>query len=296
MRKAFALLGVLLVISPVWAQEKEKTTITTKTETIKEGGADVLGELWSFQDATPVAPGQLDLRLTGQWITAGAPANRGDSNDDFVVTPSLVWGSCPNVEVFARVPAWVGDAGDIPGQDSGNFDTYLGFLWRFAEQQDNWPAMAFQGTARIPTGDNSSGVDGEFRIILTNEYASGIRSHFNAFATTVNGHNDESDNRYETSFNGRPQYSDDTRDFQYGGVIGLDGPLCDNGAVRWVFDYMNRSSYHDGASNINLLDVGWEWATSDASHLGMSMQVGLDDNEDTPNFGAKVTYAWSITY
>lgn len=279
MRKALLSLGILLAVSPVWAQEKEKTTITTKTETVKEAGADLLGELWSFNDATPVAPGQLDFRLTGQWITAGAPANRGDSDDDFVLTPSLVWGSCENVEVFAQVPSWIGDGGDIPGLENGNFDTYLGFLWRFSEQQDFWPASAFQGTARVPTGDNSRGVDGEFRLIMTNEYNGGLRSHFNAFALTANGDNEPN-----------------TRDFQYGGVVGMDGPLCDDGAVRWVFDYMNRSSYHYGSSNINLLDVGWEWATSDASHLGMSVQIGLDDNDDTPNFGAKLTYAWSITY
>lgn len=296
MRKALTLLGILFVASPAWAQEKEKTTITTKTETVKDAGADVLGELWSFQDATPVAPGQLDLRFTGQWITANAPANRGDSNDDFVVMPSLVWGSCPNVEVFARVPAWVGDGGDIPGQEHGNFDSYVGFLWRFSEQQDMWPSMAFQGTARIPTGDRSSGVDGEGRLILTNEYSSGLRSHFNVFAVTVNGDNEDANDNFGDSFDGSSEFSAETRDFQYGGVIGLDGPLCDDGSVRWVLDYMNRSSYHNGASNINLLDVGWEWATSDASHLGMSVQIGLDDNEETPNFGAKLTYAWSITY
>ncbi len=279
MSKALTLLGILFVASPAWAQEKEKTTITTKTETVKESGADLIGELWSVNDATPLAPGQLDLKLTGQWITANAPANGGDSNDDFVVMPSFLWGSCPNVEVYGRVPAYVGDGGDLPGGGNGNFDSYLGFNWRFSEQQDFWPAMSFQTTARIPTGDNSSGVDGEFRLNMTNNYSSGLRSHFNAFVTTANGHNLEN-----------------TRHLQYGGVVGLDGPLCDDGAVRWVLDYMNRSSYNDGSSNINLLDVGWQWAVSDCSALGMSVQVGLDDNEETPNAGAKMTYAWSITY
>lgn len=243
------------------------------------GEPNLLNEAWAMDDAVPLATGQVDLRFSFGWVTADFPANRGDSDDDFFFTPSLVWGTCDNVEAFVSVPIWLGDGGDVGANDRGNADTFAGFLWRFAEPQDAWPAMAVQVTARIPTGDNSGGVDGEFRLILTNDYDSGLRSHVNVFASTVNGNNEPS-----------------LEHFQYGVVLGMDGPLCSNGAVRWVADYMHRSRFREGAANINLFEIGWEWEMAEAQRLGMSVQVGLDDNEDTPNFGAIITYSHSLTF
>jgi hypothetical protein len=269
---------------PVFAQNQqqpvvETTTITTTTTTV-ESEFDLIGELWSVQDATPVECGSVDLRFTGQWITANAPANKGDSDDDFVLTPSIVWGIAEEVEVFARVPSWIGDGGNIPGDEGevGNFDTYAGLLWRFVDGDTmDW---AFQGTARIPTGDQSNGIDGEFRLIVTNEYESGLRSHFNLFAYTSNTTN-----------------IDNNRHLQCGAVVGLDGPLGDSGDLRWVLDYMNRTSTEYGHGNTNLLDVGWQWQMADNSKLGMSAQVGLDHSDDeAPNFGATITYAHALTY
>lgn len=295
MKRVFPYVCALTLVVPVFAQngpeQQEKTTVTTTTAST---GSEfyLLEELWSVQDAVPVRPGQVDLRLTTGWVTANAPANRGDSNDDWIVTPSLVWGTCENVEVFVNVPIWVGDSGEIPGVKGiddngsldrgldGNYDAYVGFLWRFAEQVDWQPAAAFQATARIPTGDDSSGVDGEFRLIFTNEYDSGLRSHLNGFLYTSNGDNIENN-----------------RHLQYGAGVGLDGPLCAGGAVRWVLDYINRSSTEYGHSNTNLVDAGWQWKIDDMTNLGMSFQIGLDHSDDeAPNFGARLTYAHSLTY
>ena len=64
----------------------------------------------------------------------------------------------------------------------------------------------------------------------------------------------------------------------------------------WVVDYVNKTSNFYGHSNMNLIDVGWQWTMDDASQLGMSMLIGLDDEEETPNFGAAVTYAMALTY
>ncbi len=278
MKKATLLASVLTFVATAQAQESDITYETSETTEVSNG-ANLLSELWLVEDATPLDTGQVDLRLTLGWVTASAPANRGESDDDFVVVPSLVWGLCNNVEVFASVPVWVGDGGDVGPLDVGNADTMLGFTWRIHEPVDSWPALALGGSMRVPTGDDSSGVDGELRLILTNEYDSGVRSHFNAFAQTVNGDNDPN-----------------LRHFQWGAVLGLDGPLCGDGAVRWVADYLHRSSYHFGSRNINMLEFGWEWAMTAAQKLGMSMQVGLDDNDDTPNFGAAISYAYALTY
>jgi len=260
---------------------QETTTVTTTTTTVPpSSGFDLLGELWSMQDATPLPCGQVDLRLTGGWITSSAPANKGDSGDDFVITPSIVWGAADNLEVFANVPSWVGAGGEIPGDEGnqGNFDTYAGLLWRFADtDQGDW---AFQATTRIPTGDQSSGVDVEGRRILTNEYASGLRSHFNFFTYSSNTSNVRNN-----------------RHLQCGAIVGLDGPLNGDGSVRWVLDYMNRTSTEYGHDNTNLLDAGFQWKIDECNNFGMSVQAGLDHaNDEAPNFGAKVTYSYSLTY
>ena len=244
-----------------------------------EGGADLMRELWSMDDATPIETGRVDLRLTFGWTTAGAPANLGDSNDDFVINTSLTWGTCDNVEAFLEVPVWVGDGGDRPAFEDGNADTTLGFTWRFMEPDGTMPAAALQMKARIPTGDSSSGVDGEARLILTNEYDSGMRSHINAFAQTINGDMDPN-----------------ARDFQWGFVLGMDGPLCQDGTVRWVADYLHRVGVHYGASNMHILELGWEWDMGDSQRLGFSTQIGLDRVDDTPNFGAGLTYSQALTF
>ena len=59
---------------------------------------------------------------------------------------------------------------------------------------------------------------------------------------------------------------------------------------------MHRSSYHYGAADLDMLELGWEWQMADAHKLGMSIQAGLDDDDDTPNFGAGLAYSYSLTY
>lgn len=290
MKRVCALICVLTLAGTAFAQESDVTTETTTTVS----SADLISELWAMDDANPIATGQIDLRLTGRWVTSKAPANFGDSDDDFVIEPSLRWGPCSNVEVFVSVPLWVGDGGDRGGFDYGNVDTYVGFTWRLMEPEDIWPALALGGSMRIPTGEDSAGVDGELRLILTNEYDSGIRSHVNAFAATINDDEDASADFFGVLF-GDDDFGD-PRHFQYGFVVGLDGPLCGDGAVRWVADYMNRSSLHYGASNMNIIELGWEWTMAEAHKLGMSFQIPLHDEDDTPEFGAAVSYALSLTY
>lgn len=296
MRHSLAVLCLLGMFTVANAQEKDITHERTVTKTIKSD-VDLTSDLWQMEDAVPVATGKVDLRFNYRWITANNPASRGDSSDDHIVTPSLYWGTCENVELSFSVPSWVGDAGEIPPGRDGNYDTYVGVLWRLMEQRGYWPALALSGKARIPTGDHSEGVDGELRLVLTNEYDSGIRSHFNAWAKTANGDNDPG-NRDRFPFGGLFGDSDHiyggTRDFQYGAVIGADGPLCDSGAVRWVADYQWRISEHDGGSATNTLEAGWEWTIDERNKVGMSGLAGLDDNDDTPNFGAAFNYSYAI--
>lgn len=280
MKRILSGIFVLTLAVSAVAQQKETTTVKTSTTTVKSGFDLLGGETFNVTDATPFETHAVDLRFAFRWETENAPANRGDSNDDFVIQPTIVWGSCPNVEVSVSTPVWVGDGGEIPGQADGNADTYFGLLWRLTDQQDYWPALALASSLRTPTGDHSNGVDWELRLAMTNEYDSGIRSHLNFFGITANHDN------YEN-----------LRHFQYGAVAGLDGPLCADGAVRWVFDYMYRIGQREGGGGKNIAEAGWQWQIADAHRLGMSVQVGLDHAEDeTANMGAALTYAYSLKY
>lgn len=268
---------ILISITPVlafaaMAVAQDSNTTTTMTS----GGPNLISELWSVDDATTIPEGQVDLRLTYGWQT-GSFHNAGGTGDNHVITPSLVWGAGDGLEVFAQVPITFGDGGDVGAADEGNADTRLGFTWRFREPMDNWPAMALRTTFRVPTGNNSDGVDAEFRLILTNEYDSGIRSHMNGFVTTTNGDNDEN-----------------LREFQWGFIIGLDGPLCADGAVRWVADYVHNSGLHNGSNDIDMVELGWEWDKTATEKIGFALQIGLDHTHDTPDFGAKLSYAYAL--
>jgi len=301
MKRVSCLLFVLAVSVNVVAQqpkptEAEITTIKTETVVLNDG-VDLTVPQWLMNDAQPMDCGTVDLRLRTYWETDSFPANNGDSDDDYVVEPAIYWGIAENWEVWARNQAWLGDSGDRNAFADGNYDTWIGAMWRFRDQEGFWPAMALQAEARIPTGDGSSGIDGELRLNLTNEYDSGIRSHVNVFGIVTNGNNAENvqmDDDNPGQF--VPDDSLDARNTQYGLVVGLDGPLGDSGNLRWVADYMNRSSYYFGRSNMNVLELGVEWKMSDETKLAIGGRAGLDDEEDTLNFGFGATYSYTIRY
>jgi hypothetical protein len=305
MSKVMPFVCALALCASAWGQESEKTTVTvTETKVPAASTHDTLNELWNFIDAVPVPAGEVQLRFTFRWETAGAPANRYDSNDDFILQPSLYWGAAENLELSLTVPVWVGDGGEMPGQSDGQADTYVSGLWRAWEQMDYWPAGGFSTTVRIPTGVRSDGIDAELRLVLTNEYDSGIRGHFNAWVETVNTTNGETNPNqiYEDGDTVWLVFDEqdapwDPRDFQYGASVGVDGPLNDDGSLRWVVDYVYKSSQYNGHGGLNLFDVGFEWQMDESSKLGMSALIPADHAEDeAPNFGAAITYALALTY
>ncbi len=281
MRRKLSLIVALALVSPALAQD-----------------VDTLDGLWHFQDAVPTAPGQTDLRFDFGWETG----NHGGNGDQFFMTPSLYWGLSEGWELSLGVPIWLGDGGDRGIYTDGNYDTNLGLLVRLMEQEGNGAAVALAASFRIPTGDNSEKIDAELRLIATHDYGdSGVRAHFNVFAKSANGGNNETArnaNRfsYSNAFNMNGFNNDGDRDFQFGAVLGMDGPLCKDGAVRWVFDYMHRSSTAYGQNNWNVASAGWEWTMSDADRLGMSVQANLDRSNEGSDFGAIMTFAHALTY
>jgi len=280
MRQKLSLVVALALVSPVMAQS-----------------TDTLDGLWNFQDAVPTPAGQTDIRFSFGWETGTFGHGSGD---DLIATPSLYWGMDEGYELSLSMPAYVGDGGNRSGYADGNYDTYMGLLARLQEQEGDGAAIALAVNLRIPTGNNSEKVDAEARLIATHDYGdSGVRTHCNLFVTSANGGNNHGDSGRGMLGMGRfigNRGSDNTRDLQFGAVLGADGPLCDDGAVRWVFDYMHRSSMNDGENNWNVAEVGWEWMMNESDRLGLSVQVNLDRSTDASDVGAIMSFAHAMTY
>jgi len=307
MKRLLSVLIALALVSPALAQNGNGND---KAKMAPAGEWDTLSDLWFFQDAVPVSNGMVDLRLSFGWQTGNWPSNGGDSDDDYILTPSLYWGFAENWEASFTVPVWLGDGWDRGGFEDGNYDLSVGVLWRFMEQADGNPLdMALAGNFRIPTGDGSSGVDYEGRLAMTHSYDSDWRSHFNVWGKITNGDNHESANgpgdnglfgggsfRDNNLMRLRALGWDDERDLQYGGNLGFDFPLCDDGNVRMMFDYLARTSVQEGQNWWHILETGWEWKVSDKVRLGTSFFYNIDQSTDAPNAGLTFTYAHALTY
>jgi hypothetical protein len=260
-----------------------------------------------FDDANPQPKGTMDFRLRSGYMTESRGASL-DSDDDLGIGLKWVWGPCDNAEVSLDLPINLGDGGKNPDELDGNGDLSVGMLYRLWQEGTggDWvPAFALSTTIRTPTGDSSNGVDGELRGILTKTLVGDLRGHLNGFVTTVNNDNDPEfgdDNWWGDhgprgwAWNGRGYDEIDTRHLQWGFVLGVDAPITSAKDV-WVFaDYMLRSSEHYGASDMNMAEVGVEWKLTDAQSVHVTSQVGLDDNGDTPNWGAMIAYTHEIRY
>jgi len=276
MKQILSGIFVLALAASAVAQQKEKTTVTTKTTTVKSAFDLLGGETWNVTDATTFTEGAIDLRLAGRYIES-AINQKLEVDNSWTLQPAVVWGATDRLQLSFTMP--VNHIDNLNVAPDGNYDSYVGGQYRLTDQQDYWPALALATSLRLPTGTNSNGVDCEVRLVLTNEYESGIRSNLNFFGTSVNTDN------YPKA-----------RDFQYGAVAGLDGPLCADGAVRWVADYMYRISEVDGGGPQNIGEVGWQWQIADAHKLGMSVQLSLDHAELTSDVGAALTYAYTLKY
>jgi hypothetical protein len=207
----------------------------------------------------------------GRWLNGGGG---GGNPDDYTFVESAIrYGVTDDIFVeLGLMPINLGD-----GDEQGNGDLRAVAFWRFLRESDNCPAAAVWAAMRVPSGDGSSGVDGEIHGNVTKQVASRCRVHFEGWIKTSNG--------------GRGQYDDDRRHFHWGVGPGTDFELDDCNLL--VLNYVNRNSEFYGNHNLNILEVGWVHKFNECSNLKVGMDVGLDGAEETPNFLAKVQYAYS---
>ncbi len=212
-------------------------------------------------------PGEWEFELEGEWVTGAG----GD--DDFAFTPNIKYGLNDDMFIEFEVrPLVIGDGGD-----QGNGDTSLQLFYQIARETDTLPAFATWVEARFPTGEGSSGVDGELHLNLTKTLMPDVRGHLEGFVETANG--------------GRGDEGDDRRAFQWGAGIGFDYQVDD--LTICTLNYLNRSSEEYGISNQQILEIGGVREIAENQHLKLALDVGLDD-EETPDFGVKIL--WSVEW
>ena len=212
-----------------------------------------------------VEQGEWELEFESQWKTGP------EGDDDFSLSTNLKYGITDDLWVeLELLPINLGDGGD-----QGAGDLALIVFYQFLHEDETWPAFASWAEMRIPTGEGSSGVDGELHFNLTKTLVENFRGHLEGFIETANG--------------GRGDEGDGRRPFQWGIGVGFDYQFTEQ--TIGTINYLNRSSEEEGHSNLNILELGMVHELAENQHLKAAIDIGLDDNEETPNFGAKLQYS-----
>jgi hypothetical protein len=147
---------------------------------------------------------------------------------------------------------------------------------QFVKECGLCPAIAGWAEMRIPSGKDSSGVDGTLHLNVTKSITDKFRTHMEGFVETANGAQGGDD--------------EDRRHFQWGVGPGFDYLLsCKTIAV---LNYLNRSSEEYGHHNSNILEFGVAHSLTKSQTIKGALDVGLDGQEETPNLGVKLQWSY----
>jgi len=216
----------------------------------------------SLEDGQPGAPGEWEVQIDMGWRTTSGEHDPFSLNMEIQKTLS---GSefLNNTQLIVAVPLELG----LGGVD-GNGDVNLEWQQRWVKDNGTMPTLSTLTEVRLPTGYHSSGVDGKITGIVAKEAGPGTL-YFNAFAETANGDNVE-----------------DLRHFQWGFRGGYKWRINEKFAL--IGDYVNQSSEEEGHANINALELSGMYKATEHLTIGPGILIGLDHNDETPNFGAGV--------
>ena len=248
----------------------EKTTVTTTEKTVNGSDYREVSDFFNIREAnSSVIQGEWEFEVPFAWETSS-----NGKDDDFGLGASLKYGITN--EVFLELellPLNIGDGGD-----QGNGETALILFTQWVHESGDMPAFATWAEMRIPSGHDSSGVDGTLHFNLTKTLADKLRGHLEGYIMTANGT--------------RGGGSEDRRHFQWGIGPGIDYQCTEK--TIGIINYINRSSEEYGAHNQNILEIGLAHELTEGQHLKAAVDIGLDGNDETPNFGGKVQ--WSIEF
>lgn len=228
-----------------------------------------ISDFFNIREAySNVERGEWEFETSVEWETSS-----GES-DEYGPGFSLKYGITDTFHIELEVlPLILGNGGD-----QGNGDLALILFKEFWKESDWVPAFGAWVEGRFPTGDGSSGVDGELHFNLTKQVATNCRAHLEGFIKTANGSRGADD--------------EDRRDFQWGAGPGFDYSFSDDTIV--AINYLNRVSDHVGDHNENIVELGLAQRIAHNQHLKFAVDVGVDGQESTPNLGAKIL--WSIEW
>ena len=221
----------------------------------------------SLEDGQPAGPGDWEMQLQGGW---GTWSHTGH-HDPVLLEPGLKYTPhrygptgahfLENMQLRMRMPFVLG-TGDV----AQNGDLYFGWQQRWIKECGWCPTVSTLAEMRMPTRDHSNGVDGTFTGILAKSVGPGT-AYFNGWVRTANGEGIE-----------------DVRHFQWGLRGGYKLPINDWASLVAV--YSHSSSVVEGDANLNVLELGACFRTEHRLAFGPGIFVGMDDNAETPNFGA----------
>lgn len=265
--------GVLSVSATVFAQGEDVRELQS------------MDAFTSIEDGQPGGPGEWELRLDIGWEHLDDDGDDGsrffgfrhrdddDDNDDvFPAELELKYtgkGSHfrENMKLTLTSGAEFGN-----GSVEGNGDIDVGWQQRWVAEHDKTPTLATLLVVRTPTGDDSSGVDVTLFGILDKDLGPGTL-FVTAWITDANG-------------------GDDVRSTQWGAQLGYRWRIGEKFAL--IGNYVHKSSEEVGNDEIDLLEIGMEYHPTDRFIFGPGVFVGLNDNEETPDFGAGIRFTYTF--
>lgn len=256
-------------VPPRIEQPPPDTTQPVRERYTREYRYREISEFFNVREAyADVHKGEWEFETEFEWET------KSGKSDDFGPGVSLKYGVTDTF--FAELellPLILGE-----GDHQGNGDVNLILFNEFWKETDCLPAFGAWLKGRFPTGQGSSGVDGELHFNFTKQVATNCRAHLEGFVMTANG--------------GRGDEDINRRDFQWGAGPGFDYSFSDDTIL--AVNYLNRVGEQFGDHNQNIVEFGLAQRIAPNQHLKFAVDVGVDGQESTPNFVGKVL--WSIDW
>jgi len=252
----------------------KESSESTGTDSVEKFGYREVSDFFNIREANPqVDKGEWEFEFETKWFTRS-----NGERDEIGIAQTLKYGVTD--DFFIELEEEQGHLGD--GADQGNGDLFIVLFNRFIREDETVPAVAAQVEMRLPTGDGSSGIDAALSLITTKSITDRLRVHLEGIIETANGGSGEEDiNR---------------RHFQWAIGPGIDYQFDER--TLGLLNYINRSSEEYGEHNENLLEFGVVheiYHNGDIhSHIKLAADVGLDGQDETPNFGTK--FQWSIDW
>ena len=241
----------------------------------------------SIEDGQPGGPGEFEIRLDTAW-----EKESGEEENEFPVEYELKYTGKGND--FWKNSKWSLTQGAELGNGSvdGNGDIELGWQQRWVSQEDHFATFGTLLSFRLPTGDDSSGVDTTLTLILDKDLGPGT-IYLSSWVTSAHGHNNlEEDDHHWPFWWWRHDDEAELRRTQWGAQLGYKWQLADKFAL--IGNYVLKSSEEDGEDSINQLELAGEYHATDSLTIGPGIVIGLDDHEETPDFGVGIRFTYAF--